>query len=234
MSIQLLTQVYDEMRRLAIAGSVVAQGDFRLKKLIAPLEQAGAKAPVFAKVAQAVTNVVNADAKNSAGPLLELATLVNAILYTQGDTSAEGAIEAIETTELAGTVNQTSARMLKPLLEALSTTGSGRLELIRDAHERGAFRDLRLVKPALAAIDDVYGEIGDLLAEKVLPMYGKAILPELRSKLDIKGRAGHPRRLRLMHTIDPAGTRDIVKQALDAGSKEVKVLEETDFHQIVF
>ena len=53
MSIAVLTQVYDEARRLAIAGSVVARGDFRLKKLLPPLEQAGAKAPVFAKVAEA-------------------------------------------------------------------------------------------------------------------------------------------------------------------------------------
>ncbi len=113
--------------------------------------------------------------------------------------------------------------MLKPLLEALTTTGSGRLELIRDACERGAFRDLRLVKPSLEAIDDVYGEIADLIAEKVLPLYGKAILPELRTKFDPKGRAGHPRRLQLMHQLDPGGTRELVKQALESGSKEVKV-----------
>ena len=48
MSIPVLTQVYDEVRRLSIAGSVVAAGDFRLKKLIPPLEAAGQKAPVFA------------------------------------------------------------------------------------------------------------------------------------------------------------------------------------------
>ena len=76
--------------------------------------------------------------------------------------------------------------VLKPLLEALSSTGSGRIELIRDAQERGAFKDLRLVKPALGALDDPYSEIGDLIAEKVLPIYGKAILPELRGKIDIK------------------------------------------------
>ena len=57
MSIPVLTQVYDEVRRLSIAGSVVAAGDFRLKKLIPPLEAAGQKAPVFAKVAQAVQAV---------------------------------------------------------------------------------------------------------------------------------------------------------------------------------
>ena len=54
MSIPLLTQVYEELRRLAIAGSAVAAGDFRLKKLLPPLEQAGAKAPVFGKIAEAV------------------------------------------------------------------------------------------------------------------------------------------------------------------------------------
>jgi HEAT repeats len=223
MSIQVLTQVYDEMRRLAIAGSVVAPGDFRLKKLIAPLEQSGAKAPVFAKVADAVKKVVEGDEKTSAAMLLELATLVNAILYTQGETGAAGDALPIETTDM-GAMSQTSARMLKPLLEALTTTGAGRLELIKDAFERGGFRDLRLVKPALDAIDDPYGEIGDFIAEKVLPIFGKAILPELRAKLDLKGRAGHPRRLRLLHQLDPAGSRELVKQALDDGSKEVKVV----------
>ena len=58
MSIPVLIEVYDEMRRLAIAGSAVAPGDFRLKKLIPPLEKSGEKAPVFAKVAQAATAVV--------------------------------------------------------------------------------------------------------------------------------------------------------------------------------
>lgn len=223
MSIPLLTQVYDEVRRLAIAGSVVAAGDFRLKKLAAPLEQAGQKAPVFAKVSQGVTKLVESNEKSSAEALLDLSTLINAILYTQGETGQAGQLEPIETTNLGQQATQASARVLKPLLEALSTTGSGRLEIIKDAHERGAFRDLRLVKPALGALDDAYPEIGDFVAEKVLPLYGKAILTELRAKFDQKGRAGHVRRLALMHQLDPEGTREIVKQALDEGSKEVKV-----------
>jgi len=224
MSIAILTQVYDEMRRLAIAGSVVAGGDFRLQRLIPQLEQAGAKAPVFTKVAEAVKAVVEGKEQTSAPALLELTTLVNAILYTQGETGTAGMLEPIETSDLGAPVVQASARVLKPLLEALTTTGSGRMEVIRAAHERGAFRDLRLVKPALEGLDDVYAEIGDFIAEHVLPLYGKAILPELRAKFDLKGRAGHPRRLRLMHTLDPVGTRDLLKQALDSGSKEVKIV----------
>jgi hypothetical protein len=224
MSIAILTQVYDEMRRLAIAGSVVAGGDFRLKRLIPQVEQAGAKAPVFAKVAEAVKAVVEAKEPTSAPALLELTTLVNAILYTQGETGATGTLEPIETSDVGAPTVQASARVLKPLLEALTTTGSGRMEVIRAAHERQAFRDLRLVKSALGALDDVYVEIGDFIAEHVLPLYGKAILPELRAKFDLKGRAGHPRRLRLMHALDPVGTRDLLKQALDSGSKEVKIV----------
>jgi hypothetical protein len=223
MSIPILTQVSDEVRRLSIAGSVVAAGDFRLKKLAAPLDQAGQKAPVFGKVAQAVTKLVESNEKSSAEALLDLSTLINAILYTQGETGQAGQLEPIETTNLGQQATQASARVLKPLLEALSTTGSGRLEIIKDAHQRGAFRDLRLVKPALGALDDAYPEIGDFVTENVLPLYGKAILPELRARFDQKGRAGHVRRLTLMHQLDPEGSREIVKQALEEGSKEVKV-----------
>ena len=109
MSMQTLTQVYDEMRRLAIAGSAVAPGDFRLKKLVASLEQAGAKAPVFAKVAETAKGVVESHEKTAAARLLDLATLVNAILYTQGETGMPGALTPIETTDLGACAAQTSA-----------------------------------------------------------------------------------------------------------------------------
>ena len=223
MSIPVLIEVYDETRRLAIAGSAVAPGDFRLKKLIPPLEKSGEKAPVFAKVAQAVKAVVDGNSDTAANALLELTTLVNAILYTQGETGIAGEWAPLETTDLGQESTQAGARILKPLLEALSSTGSGRLEVIRDAFERGAFKDLRLVKPALNAIDDPYSEIAELVVEKILPLYGKAILPELRGKIDVKGRGGHVHRLVLMNRLDAAGTRDIVQSALNDGSKEMKV-----------
>lgn len=223
MSIPVLIQVYDEMRRLAIAGSAVAAGDFRLKKLVEPLAKSSEKAPVFAKVAQAVQAVVDSNEKTASFALLELATLVNAILYTQGETGMAGELKPLETTDLGAQATQASARVLKPLMEALSSTGSGRMELIRDAHERAAFKDLRLVKPALNAIDDPYPEIGDFITEHVLPLYGKAIVPELRAKLDIKGRGGHVNRLQLLHRLDPPGSRDLVQLALSDGSKEMKV-----------
>lgn len=225
MSIPVLTQVYDEVRRLAIAGSVVAPGDFRLKKLAPPLVKAGEKASVFAKVAASITTLIESNEKTSAEALLEVSTLVNAILYTQGETGAAGELEDIESSTIAaGRHTRTTARMLKPLLDALTTTGSGRLEIIKVAEERGVFNDLRLVNPALAALDDPYPEIGDFVAENILPRYGKAILPELRAKFDIKGKGGHARRLALMHHLDQEGTGSLVKEALERGSKEMKIV----------
>ncbi len=223
MSIAVLNQVYDEASRLAVAGSVVAQGDFRLKKLLAPLDAAGAKAPVFAKVADCVRAVVEGPENKSAESLLELTSIVSAVLYTQGETGLAGNLERIETTDLGGAMVQTSARLLKPLLEALTSTGSGRIELVKDAFERGAFSDLRLVKAALAGLDDPYSEIAEFLMKNVLPTYGQSILQELRNSYDPKGNKGHPRRLKLLHNADPVSTRELVLQALDVGSKEVRV-----------
>src|ERR1044071_8071516 len=90
MSLALIQESAKEVRRLAIAGSPLAVGDFRLTKLIAPLEQAGAKAPVFAQVAKAISDLVNGKEADSAGHLLNLSTLLNAILYTQGQSATDG------------------------------------------------------------------------------------------------------------------------------------------------
>jgi HEAT repeats len=223
MSIPVLIETYEEVRRLAIAGSVVAPGDFRLKKLLPQLDQAGKKAPVFAKVGEAAARLVESNEKTSAAALLELATLVNAILYTQGETRVQGELAPVPTVDIGPITTQTSARLLKSLQDALTTSGPGRLEMIRDGFERGAFPDLRLIKPAVAALDDTYSEIADFVAESILPLYGRAILPELQAAFDPKGKAGHARRLRAMHRLDPDGGRAYVRRGLDEGSKEVRI-----------
>lgn len=223
MSIAILNEVYTEVRRLAIAGSLVAPGDFRLKKLIDPLKKAGTKAPVFAKVAESVEELVHSTDRTSATSLLNLSSLVCSILYTQGMTGTDGKLEDIDSASVQTQRQQISARTLKPLMEALTTTGSGRLDEIRNAIDQGLFADLRLVRPALRAIDDSYSEIADMIAERVLPRYGKAILAELKTTFDPKGKGGHARRLKLMHQIDPEFAREVVQESLAVGSPDVKV-----------
>ena len=223
MSLALLSQLFDETRRLAIAGSVVAPGDFRLKKLAPQLAQVGQKAPVFAKLGEAAKAVVESDEHTAAPMLLNLSTLINAVLYTQGETGLDGPLEPIATIDFGSVETQASARMLKPLLEALTSKGSGRLELITEAQERGAFRDLRLIQPALAALDDVYPEIAAFVAENVLPQYGRTILPTLLADLDLKGKGGAVRRMNLIARLDPEGSRPLFLKALEEGSADMRV-----------
>jgi hypothetical protein len=222
MSLALIQESAKEVRRLAIAGSPLAVGDFRLKKLAAPLEQAGAKVPVFAQVAKAINDVVNGKEADSAANLLNLSTLLNAILYTQGQSSAEGEMRELENFVSNSASTRTPARLLKPLVQALTSTGGGRFETVKSAVERGAFNDLRLIDPAIQALGDVYPELADLVAEKILPGYGPGIVPLLKSGLDLKGKKSDARRLQIMHELDPAETLPLCKTALEDGSPEVK------------
>lgn len=222
MSIAVLNQVYDEARRLSIAGSNLAVGDFRLKKLIEPLEKSAQKVPVFGTVAKAIDKLVTGNEKEAAQSLLDLSSLVLAIMHTQGETGVEGELKPIESKEMTLQTTQMSARLLKPLIEALTNKGGGRLEVIREAYEQGSFDDIRLVNPTIRALDDVYSEIGDFV-EKIVYKYGPPILPEIRDKIDIKGRSGHVRRLKLYHQLDPQAARAVVLDAFENGSKEMKI-----------
>jgi len=112
MSLALIQETAKEARRLAIAGSPLAVGDFRLKKLIAPMEQAGAKIPVFGQVAKAIGEVVNGKEAESAANLLSLSTLLNAILYTQGQSGADGDYRELEALATNCTSTRTPARVL--------------------------------------------------------------------------------------------------------------------------
>lgn len=223
MSLALIEESAKEVRRLAIAGSALAIGDFRLKKLIPPMEQAGAKVPVFAQVAKAMSDVVSAPEAESAARLLSLSTLLNAILYTQGQSSASGTSQPLENFPAQCASTRTTARVLKPLIAALTASGSGRFEIVKAAVEHGVFNDLRLIDPAIQALGDNYSELADLVAEKILPGFGPGIVPRLRKGLDLKGKRADGRKLEVMHRLSAEETLPLCKQALEEGSVELKI-----------
>ncbi len=222
MSIKTLQTVGQETRRLAIAGSSLACGDFRLKKLIAPLEKSGEKAPVFAKAAQAAANAIEADEKASAKALLDLATLTNAVLYTRGTAGMDGELEAWSESDFK-LATQTSYRVLAPLIEALTKSGGGRQAIIEDAWKRGAFDDLRLVEPAVGALADSYSEIAEFMTKTVVPSFGPIVWPLVRRDFDIKGGKVDGRRLRVMIAVDRGRTQELCRQVVDEGKKELRL-----------
>ncbi|MBP2655283.1 MAG: hypothetical protein H6Q73_2852 [Firmicutes bacterium] len=220
MSIALICDTQTEVRRLLIAGSELAAGDFRLLKLLPGLKKAGESVPVFARVAECIEKVVE-PGQGKAERLLDLANIVNAIIYTQGETSLAGEIQDVDTLDV-NNVTHLSYRQLSPIIEALSTKGSGRYEIIKAACEKGTCNDFRLINPLFAALDDGYGEIA-CLAQEMLKGYDRGIIPLLKNKLDLNGGTSAVRILELISFYDSIGEKILYVEALEKGSIEVRV-----------
>ena len=224
MSLSLITETAAEVHRLTIAGSALASGDFRLRKLVPQLESLGEKAPVFGRIAQGVKVVIEeADAGKAGRALLDVATLLTAIQYTQSQHGVEGEMEPIRTAVESWTPTVAGYRSLAAVVEALTSTGEGRLEVVQEAAGRGLFADLRLMQPAITALSDRFGELADFVAEKAIPQFGPVVVPLLKAGFDPKGGASHGRRLRALAAVDPEEGRACARAALKGATKEVKV-----------
>jgi hypothetical protein len=224
MSLSLITDTAAEVHRLTIAGSALAAGDFRLRKLLPQLESLGAKAPVFTRIAQGVKAVTEeSDAAKAGRALLDLSTLLTAIQYTQSQHGVDAEFTPINTAVQSWTPTLAGYRSLAAVVEALTSTGEGRLEIVRDAAQRGLFKDLRLMQPAITALSDRFGELADFVAEKAIPHFGPVVVPLLKSGFDPKGGNPHARRLRALCAVDKEEGRAFCRAALEEARKEVMI-----------
>ncbi|MDQ0111288.1 HEAT repeat domain-containing protein [Paenibacillus harenae] len=228
MSIPLLRELHEDMRRLFIAGASLAPNDLRLEAMLPKLERLGEAAPVFKKVAETVSGVLGASPDQAATKLLDLSVLLHAILHTQGSAEAAGELRPIglkDTLETAPTA--ISYRKLQPVIDALTNSGSGRLEAIRQANADGLFADMRTVVPAVAALEDTYSEIAEYVAEEVLPKIGQRALPVLHASFDLQGGSGDARKLtaiyRLTSKEETAAAKELVRKAAFEGSQPVRI-----------
>ena len=198
-----LYELQQELNRLFIAGSKFAKNDPRLQKHIPILKKLGEKAPVFNKLAQDVEELLQLDAQQSAEKLLSLSTLLYSVLYTQGVTTEEGAAVAsqVPNVALADVNTQYSYLQLKPVLQALTESKSGRLETVKDAYERGIFKDSRTFGYLSFALADKYSELADYIMEVVIPASGKAMLPFLVADFELEDKVENVRRLRLLYKL---------------------------------
>lgn len=221
MSIDLLFELQYEVRRLYIAGSGMAVGDLRLQKMLPKLQQLGESAPVFKRMAQAVSQVLETEITGTAGRLLELGTLLNSVLYTQGRTETKEELVPVEGT---GAKFSTSIgyRKLSLLIEALTQKGQGRMEQVRQGYEDGLFQDFRVIPAAVSGLDDSYAEIPDYLHRTVLPSLGMEALPALQQQFKLDGGKGDARRLELIHAVLAQSALDLLLQAATEGSTEVR------------
>ncbi|MFC4100819.1 hypothetical protein [Paenibacillus xanthanilyticus] len=221
MSIAILTELHAEVRRLFIAGSGLAASDPRLLKLHPQLAKLGESSPAFRKLAEGVQRTTEASGAEAAAALLDLGGLLHAILYTQGESEPRGASVPIDALASAG---PTAApyRRLAPVLEALTSKGGGRLQVIRQGHEDGVFGDFRSFLPAVEGLGDV-PEIAEYLARKVLPSIGAKIVPVLLRRFDAQGGRADARMLGVIHAIEGEKQLALYERAAREGAVEPQI-----------
>lgn len=202
-----LYDLQQELNRLFIAGSKFAKNDPRLQKHVPILKKLGEKAPVFNKLAQEVESLLQVESTQAAEKLLNIATLLYSVLYTQGVTVEAEAqkSEQLPTIALADVNTTYSYLQLKPVLQALTESKSGRLEVLKDAFERKLFDDSRTYGYLSYALADKYTELADYVEETIIPTCGKAMLPFLLSDFRLEDKTEHVRRLRLLHQLGYEG-----------------------------
>ncbi|TVX91704.1 HEAT repeat domain-containing protein [Paenibacillus agilis] len=223
MSTALLQELHQEVRRLYIAGSDLAQGDFRLKRLLPQFEQLGERSPVFKKLAEGISEVIAPEAQEtntSAEKLNDLGLLLSSVLRTLGTTSVEGELTAVKSYPNTLTTKQ-SFRKLVNVLEAFSPAGNYyRYVILSQSVEEGMFKDLRLLPYAIAALEDQF--IADLVERKILPSYGSQIVPHLLSSFDASGGKLHVRKLNVIAEVGGAEVEECLLHAAQHGSNEVR------------
>lgn len=224
MSLPLIPETAAEVHRLAISGSGLAAGDYRLKKLVPQLEALAAKAPIYGRIATSINAIVDEkDAAASGRMLLDLASLLTAIRYTQSPHEVKGDFAPLTSSVEGWNPTFVSHRSLSAVIEALTQSGPGRLETIRDAFERKLFADLRLMQPAVEALGASYGEVSEYVARHVVPAFGPPIIPLLLEGFDPKGGKSHARRVTALCQIDPERGRAFCREILENATKEVKL-----------
>ena len=207
-----LYDLQQELNRLFIAGSKFAKNDPRLQKHVPILKKLGEKAPVFNKLAQEVESLLQVESTQAAEKLLNIATLLYSVLYTQGVTVEAEAqkSEQLPTIALADVNTTYSYLQLKPVLQALTESKSGRLEVLKDAFERKLFDDSRTYGYLSYALADKYTELADYVEETIIPACGKAMIPFLLSDFRLEDKTEHVRRLRLLHQLGYEGIDALV------------------------
>ncbi|WP_027626604.1 HEAT repeat domain-containing protein [Clostridium lundense] len=222
MSRELLIELQKECTELAVAGSDLSIGNFKLEKLLPKFEKIGEKIKPFKMVSDRIQKLLNSQKEESGDNLIALSTLVNAIVLTQAQTGIEGEIEVLQGCNKK--INTCTQNLkIEPVVEALTSNGGGRYAVIEEGFREGVFSDTRLLPLLIKGLDDKYAEIGQLIYDKLSSDNDEIPFSLLQETFNNQGKKGDALRLRLMAKALGHEGREFCIDLLEDSSKEVKI-----------
>ena len=221
MNLQALYDLKERLEHAAIAGTGLIHEDFRLHRAVDALAPLAKANPVFAKISAGAKALLNAPEAERGARLLDVLSLVDAVVYTQGLSNISG--DLMPTEPGCGSYTQISYGELQPLLTALSGTGNGRTALIREYWEThpGYFSDFRVLPRVVSALGDNYAELADLIGE-ILRKQGRGIIPLLKENFDPAGKTEMARRVRLIAALAGAEENEWYVSVLPDSKKDLR------------
>ena len=221
MNLQPLYDVKSRLEQAAIAGTGLLAEDFRLRRAGEELKPLAAASPVFGKIHQGLAGLLAAPREEQGGLLLDLLALTDAVVYTQGVSRADGALEPLPPG--CGVYLPLSYSQLNPLLAALTGKGGGRLAVIKSVQEtHPAFLgDFRVLPALISGLGDSYGELAELNAQ-ILKGLGPAPLPLLKEGFDPAGKKDMARRVEVISAIEGAAATPWLREVLPQSKKSVR------------
>ncbi|MCI8554721.1 MAG: HEAT repeat domain-containing protein [Clostridiales bacterium] len=222
MNLQPLYDVKERLEYAAIAGVGLLGEDFRLQRAAQGLKPLASASPVFAKIDSSLDALLSAPAKQRAELLLDTLALVDAVAYTQASAGLPGEIESLPVGG-GGTCQQISYGQLHPLLTALTSTGGGRMEIVKSTWEShpAYFSDFRVLPALVAGLGDSYSELAELNAE-ILKKQGPSVLPLLKKDFDPAGKRDMERRVEVIAKLEGAQAVPWLHDILPQAKKEVR------------
>ncbi len=242
MDITPIYELRDRLRTAMIAGTNLLAEDFRLKRAVealAPLEKA---APVFAKVGELGRKLIAPDdggKDGKEGLLLDAITLTDALCCTQGAVGVSGEMEPVLAADMAcpqgnasGAEEKSGRGMvlsnvpystLKPLREALTTSGSGHYSFVTECHRNNPelFKDYRVRAAMLRALGAAYGELADDVRDWLVED-GADVAPLLMRGFDPKGKKEMVRRVQVIEKWMGAAANDFYIKQLEKAEGELR------------
>ena len=125
---------------------------------------------------------------------------------------------------MGGTYSNAPYSQLAPLIEALTTSGSGHYSQVVDTYERNPeiFSDYRLRSYLVKGLNAGYAELAERL-EEWLGQMDASFLSLLKQGFDPKGKKEMVRRIHVVEAIAGASENDWYLSLLDQAQKEVRV-----------
>ena len=232
MNLQALYDLKERLEHAAIAGTGLLHEDFRLRRAVEALAPLAKANPVFAKISAGAAALLHVPESERGTRLLDVLSLVDAVVYTQGTANLPGILTELEPG--FGSYVQVSCGELQPLLTALSGSGSGRTSLIRKywSSHPDYFSDFRVLPYVVGALGDNYAELTDMIGEIILKQ-GNSIIPLLQENFDPAGKTEMARRVRLIGKLAGETENDWFVSMLPDSKKDIReaVIQTLSLHK---